>query len=127
MKVVELVSELHILLLILQGRSVTMDEENLRNKLESHMDGLLIVNKSIEERLKILEEKEKNINLLEEKMRQSAEKAKQKIKFDVGGKIFSTSKTTLLQHQGTYFYALLGSDHWKPDKDGKIMMLFLKV
>jgi len=72
----------------------------------------------IEERLKLLEEKEEHFEKLQEKMRENSEKAKTKIKMDVGGKIFSTSKTTLLQREGTYFHVLLGSDCWKPDEDG---------
>jgi len=95
-----------------------MDEKELHSNFQLHTNGLLSISKKIEERLKILEEKEKHIKLLERRMNESAEKAKTKIKLDVGGKIFSTSKTTLLQHQGTYFYALLASDHWQPDEDG---------
>jgi len=37
---------------------------------------------------------------------------------DVGGRIFSTSKTSLLSLKGTYFESLLSSGKWEPDEDG---------
>ena len=52
-------------------------------------------------------------------MNSNAQKAKQKIRLEVGGQIFVTSKSTLLSVEGTYFYALLSSGKWEPDEDGK--------
>ncbi|KAF0720016.1 Aste57867_624 [Aphanomyces stellatus] len=37
------------------------------------------------------------------------------ITLDVGGTLFKVPKETLLQEEGSYFHALLGSGHWKPD------------
>jgi hypothetical protein len=45
-------------------------------------------------------------------------KAPHKIKLDVGGKTFTTSKETLLQHENTFFYGMLSADQWEPDEDG---------
>lgn len=42
-----------------------------------------------------------------------------KIKLNVGGKIFTTSKTTLLSVPGSYFHALLSSGKWLPDEDNE--------
>ena len=47
-------------------------------------------------------------------------KANEKIKLDVGGKIFATSKETLLRWPNTYFHGLLVSGNWKPDGDGNV-------
>src|SRR4051794_40995666 len=40
------------------------------------------------------------------------------IKLDVGGQTFATSKTTLLAHENSFFYAMLSSGDWQPDEDG---------
>jgi len=40
-----------------------------------------------------------------------------RVKLNVGGMIFETSKETLLKHKGTFFDALLGSGRWAPEKD----------
>jgi len=51
-------------------------------------------------------------------MKRSASVARTKIKLDIGGKIFSTSKSTLMAFEGSYFHAMLSSGHWQPDEDG---------
>eukprot|EP01118_Nematostelium_gracile_P005841 TRINITY_DN1866_c1_g1_i1.p2 TRINITY_DN1866_c1_g1~~TRINITY_DN1866_c1_g1_i1.p2 ORF type:complete len:130 (-),score=21.90 TRINITY_DN1866_c1_g1_i1:522-911(-) len=38
---------------------------------------------------------------------------------NVGGKRFSTSKSTLTSIEDTYFHAMLSSDKWKPNEDGE--------
>merc|ERR1712060_250080 len=40
------------------------------------------------------------------------------VKLDVGGRIFTTSRCTLLTWEGTYFHAMLSSGKWEPDEDG---------
>jgi len=74
--------------------------------------------KKIEQRLEILKQKEEAWLSLEKKVEDNCGKAKQKIKLDVGGKIFSVSKESLLRVPNTYFHALLGSGKWQPDSDG---------
>jgi len=81
---------------------------------ESFMD----ISKQIQERLRIVEEKEKKWLEMEEKIKHNASQAKNKIKLDIGGKIFATSKSTLLSIEGSYFHTLLSSGHWQPDEDG---------
>jgi len=76
------------------------------------------ISKQMEERLGVIEEKEKRWLEIEEKMKNCAAQAKTKIKLDIGGKIFSTSKSTLLAFEGSYFHAMLSSGHWHPDEDG---------
>ncbi|RHY22715.1 hypothetical protein DYB32_009417, partial [Aphanomyces invadans] len=40
------------------------------------------------------------------------------IALDVGGMVYKTSKATLLAVEGSYFHALLASEHWTPDNGG---------
>jgi len=50
---------------------------------------------------------------------QDFEKSKSKIKLNVGGEIFMTSKTTLLSQVDSYFYAMLNHGNWLPDEEGE--------
>jgi len=61
--------------------------------------------------LEYIQEREK---IVEENLR----KIKHKIKVNVGGSSFTTSKSTLCM-RGGYFEAMLGSGQWKPDEDGE--------
>ena len=87
--------------------------------IHSDIERLLLLSKRIEQRINELDEKEENRKSLEQKMNSNAQKAKQKIKLEVGGQLFATSKSALLSVEGTYFYALLSSGKWHPNKDGK--------
>jgi hypothetical protein len=78
----------------------------------------LNISKQIEERLSFLEAKEKKLVSLEAQMEKNASSAKNKIRLDVGGKQFTTSKSSLLRLEGTYFHAMLSSGKWQPDEDG---------
>jgi len=91
---------------------------DLKNKLDLLTTNFMEISNQVQERLREIEEKEKRWLELEEKIKHCAAQAKTKIKLDVGGKIFSTSKSTLLAFEGSYFHAMLSSGHWKPDEDG---------
>jgi hypothetical protein len=90
----------------------------LRTEFEDKVQGLMDTSTKIEQRLLLLEEKENRWNTLVKLMEENSSKSKEKIRLDIGGKIFATTKTTLLLKEGTYFHALLSSGHWKPDEDG---------
>eukprot|EP01125_Pyxidicula_operculata_P007628 TRINITY_DN2589_c0_g1_i1.p1 TRINITY_DN2589_c0_g1~~TRINITY_DN2589_c0_g1_i1.p1 ORF type:complete len:317 (-),score=58.78 TRINITY_DN2589_c0_g1_i1:123-1073(-) len=94
------------------------DKTDLKSKINATLKGIAEINELIEERVKELEEKEKNWRKITEKLKIGAEEAKSKIKFDIGGKIFATRKETLLNLEGSYFHAMVSSDIWKPDSDG---------
>ncbi len=79
---------------------------------------MLNINKEIDARWKDLEEKEKEWSQLEKMVEEHTEKAKQKIKLDIGGKRFNTSKATLLRFPNTYFHAMLFNGIWEQDEDG---------
>eukprot|EP01118_Nematostelium_gracile_P013027 TRINITY_DN4860_c0_g1_i2.p1 TRINITY_DN4860_c0_g1~~TRINITY_DN4860_c0_g1_i2.p1 ORF type:complete len:309 (-),score=89.29 TRINITY_DN4860_c0_g1_i2:4-930(-) len=72
----------------------------------------------IEDRLSLLREKEKAYTELQERMKENAEKQSKQIYLDIGGKIFSASRETLTSVEGTYFYAMLASNSWKPNERG---------
>jgi len=55
---------------------------------------------------------------LRKRQKDNLTKGKQIIKLNVGGKIFTTSKSTLLSIKDTYFYSLVSSGKWKPEEDG---------
>ena len=92
--------------------------ENTMESLRSDIENFLLLSKQVEQRINELDEKEENRKSLEQKMNSNAQKAKQKIRLEVGGQIFATSKSTLLSVEGTYFHALLSSGKWEPDEDG---------
>ena len=52
--------------------------------------------------------------LIEENISMSRER----IKLDVGGTIFITTRSTLLKNKNSYFYAMLASGSWLPDEEG---------
>eukprot|EP01129_Flabellula_baltica_P003611 TRINITY_DN13365_c0_g1_i1.p1 TRINITY_DN13365_c0_g1~~TRINITY_DN13365_c0_g1_i1.p1 ORF type:complete len:401 (-),score=34.16 TRINITY_DN13365_c0_g1_i1:41-1243(-) len=60
-----------------------------------------------------------NITVTKNLVDKEIEKGKHKIKLNVGGSIFVTSKITLLSYEGSYFYGMLSSDNWQPNEDGE--------
>jgi len=95
-----------------------MQANDLKPQFETAVESFLKVSGLIEQRIKVLEEKERRWLELETKLKENAVTAKSKIILDVGGKKFATSKSTLLSHTDSYFYGLLSSGHWQPDEDG---------
>ena len=65
-----------------------------------------------------LDAKDAQIKQLLTTMDQNVKRRSNKIKLDVGGKIFKTSKETLTKIEGSYFHCMLGSSSWQPDDDG---------
>lgn len=72
----------------------------------------------IGERIKLLAEKERNWVEVEKRMRTNIDVANKKITLDIGGKLFATSKSTLLAYPGSFFEAMLSCEEWKPGRDG---------
>lgn len=99
-----------------------MEQNNdLSEKIKFAQKLLSEIGNEAEKRVNYVVEKEKAWNELQKKLEENWNKQKQKIKLDVGGKIFTTSKDTLLKFKDTYFSALLGSGNWRPDEDGTII------
>mmetsp|Transcript_24792 Transcript_24792/g.41949 ORF Transcript_24792/g.41949 Transcript_24792/m.41949 type:complete len:315 (+) Transcript_24792:22-966(+) len=64
------------------------------------------------------DEKKAEWDALVAKVTEHATAAPRKIKLDIGGEKFTTTKETLLRFQDSFFYAMIGSGHWSPDEDG---------
>jgi len=74
--------------------------------------------RKIEDKIKLLEEKEKAMAENNKKAEVNIAAAKSRIALNVGGKKFETTKATLLKQDTSLFATILGSDEWKPDEDG---------
>ena len=88
--------------------------------IRSETEKLLLISNRIEQKLQQLKEKEQQQKKLEMSLEENIAKAKQKIRLEIGGQIFATSKNTLLSIKDTYFHAMLSGGRWNPDEDGKI-------
>jgi len=97
---------------------MTEKEDHLKSRYNDCVNCLLEISKEIKEKLDELDDKQKKWTGLEKIMTENAEKAKNKIKLDVGGKSFATVKDTLLKYENTYFHTMLSSGKWQPDDDG---------
>src|SRR5690349_12693531 len=95
-----------------------MEQWNFRSHWNSTMENMLQMSKEVENRIQYLEDKEKKWKEIENKIEENASQAKQKIKLDVGGKIFATTKSALMRVKDSYFSAMIGSGKWQPDEDG---------
>jgi hypothetical protein len=52
-------------------------------------------------------------------MEAHAATARDRVTLNVGGKLFCTSKATLLAHEGTFFFHMISSGVWQPDEQGQ--------
>eukprot|EP01129_Flabellula_baltica_P011543 TRINITY_DN5078_c0_g1_i1.p1 TRINITY_DN5078_c0_g1~~TRINITY_DN5078_c0_g1_i1.p1 ORF type:complete len:202 (+),score=44.61 TRINITY_DN5078_c0_g1_i1:209-814(+) len=89
------------------------------SSLESMKSELLSEVTRLEKEITTLTKEKENVEHIWEHISTEIEKAKYKIKLNVGGSIFVTSKTTLSSQEGSYFYGLLSNGNWKPDEDGE--------
>lgn len=92
--------------------------EVLRERFAAASDNIIALNAEIDAKLELLREREARWNRLMAEVEINASAAKTRVKLDVGGRIFSTTRDTLLRWGCTYFHALLGSNNWQPNEDG---------
>jgi hypothetical protein len=90
---------------------------DLRSAYQATVDQFLQISSSIDAALKNLADKEARWHKLDALMQDNIAKAKHKIKLDVGGKCFTTSKTSLLRFEGSFFWTMLAGDRWAPDEE----------
>jgi hypothetical protein len=109
-----------------------LHKEQLKRSLSGSLDMLkhfsnnfLETSLALQKQLAELEQKEKKWQELEMRVKRNADKAAELITLDVGGSLFTTSKENLLRQEGTYFQAMLGSDHWKPNSKGMENVRFM--
>jgi DNA-binding beta-propeller fold protein YncE len=62
--------------------------------------------------------KENNWVIVQASVQKHVMMANQKVKLDIGGHIFSTTRSLLLSFKDSFFAAMLGSGYWKPSTDG---------
>merc|ERR1712137_214539 len=112
----------------------------LRGESNSLLEELMSFSTKVDDKLKVLEEKEKCLRLMgkqvDEKLKRLAEKesrhntnvarvtanksaSKKKVRLNVGGCLFTASKETFVRWEGTYFHTLLNSECWNLDEDGE--------
>jgi len=72
----------------------------------------------MEVEMKTMLDKEAAWEALMQKVSENAANAPKKIKLDIGGQTFTTSKENLLRHENSFFHAMIGSGNWTPDEDG---------
>ena len=98
----------------------SMNAADLRTKHSELCKCLLDLNETIDVKLKLLEDKEKHWSETMASVAHDADSGKDKVKLNVGGCMFETSRSTLLQGERTNFHALLGNPGlWQPcEKDG---------
>ncbi|KAL9644560.1 hypothetical protein ABK040_009424 [Willaertia magna] len=74
--------------------------------------------KQTTEEEKIISEQKKELEIQYQLMKESAERQSHKIKLNIGGQLFVTSKDTLLFEKDTFFYCMLSNDSlWKPEPE----------
>src|SRR5690349_7691035 len=93
--------------------------EDLSKQFDSTKSELFKIANAIEDRLSLLKEKEQKINKLLEAVNEAIDKVPKKVKLNVGGTLFVTTRETLLSIENTFFHAMLVSEKWKPDEDGE--------
>lgn len=101
-----------------RGSAGGPDEDPLATRLVAVAAELKAISQEMDRRLKLVQDREDRLAKVEARMEENAATAQDRVKFDVGGRLFSTTRSTVLKNEDTYFYALLCSGKWKPEQDG---------
>ena len=88
------------------------------DEVKNQLDTAIKLRNEIDHRINELKQMEASWNEKLELMETEARKTKNTIKLNIGGEIFNASKEVLLSHKDTYFYAMLSSGKFLPDKEG---------
>lgn len=97
-----------------QGLEAAEAVERLRARYGELVEGFLQLGAAVEDRLGLLEERERMWARTCAEVEKNIEAAKTRIELNIGGKIFATTKATLMRWESTYFHAMLGSCAWEP-------------
>eukprot|EP01118_Nematostelium_gracile_P010099 TRINITY_DN344_c0_g2_i2.p1 TRINITY_DN344_c0_g2~~TRINITY_DN344_c0_g2_i2.p1 ORF type:complete len:230 (+),score=51.81 TRINITY_DN344_c0_g2_i2:83-691(+) len=95
------------------------EAEALQKRLEGVVSLFVSLSDDVQKRIDFIKEKEISQELLANKVKKDLEKISAQIDLNVGGLRVSASKETLLSIPGTYFYAMLSGDRWKPNDKGE--------
>lgn len=99
--------------------SLVGSAEAMRARYIELMEGMLSLFASVEEKVQLLDAKEKQWNEVLTKAAVDAEAASAKVDLNVGGRVFAASRQTLMKREGSYFHALVSvPGRWSPCADG---------
>ena len=73
---------------------------------------------SVEHQLQTQSVQERTWGEVQERVQHHATMAAQKVKLDIGGRVFSTTRSLLLSFDESFFHAMLRSGRWPPRRDG---------
>eukprot|EP01118_Nematostelium_gracile_P008819 TRINITY_DN2934_c0_g1_i1.p1 TRINITY_DN2934_c0_g1~~TRINITY_DN2934_c0_g1_i1.p1 ORF type:complete len:203 (+),score=46.69 TRINITY_DN2934_c0_g1_i1:2-610(+) len=93
--------------------------ETLASRLRECVSTMLSISREIENELEKLTLKEIEQKDHQKKIDDLLNKHGTTINLNIGGKKFVSSKSTLTCLEGTYFSAMLSSDHWRPNSEGE--------
>eukprot|EP01118_Nematostelium_gracile_P011835 TRINITY_DN4266_c0_g1_i2.p1 TRINITY_DN4266_c0_g1~~TRINITY_DN4266_c0_g1_i2.p1 ORF type:complete len:287 (-),score=54.49 TRINITY_DN4266_c0_g1_i2:23-883(-) len=96
-----------------------LDPSQLSTRLHEILSSFIYLSTHVEDRIKLLREKENHHEETKKKMGESIMRAENQIDLNVGGMRLSASKSTLVSIEGSYFHVMLSSDRWKPDNKGE--------
>lgn len=91
---------------------------SFRERYTAAVNMMVEISDEINQRLCLLEEKERSWNTLLDEFDRQLEAARSRIDFNVGGRRFSITKASATRWGGTFFNGLLGSGRWEPCDDG---------
>jgi hypothetical protein len=90
--------------------------DSFGNILNKSVSDIIDVRNQIEERLKLLEQREEHWQEVKQEMKKNKEAAPNKIVLDIGGQRFATSKSTLLKFKDSLFAQYIAVN--SPESDG---------
>eukprot|EP01118_Nematostelium_gracile_P017765 TRINITY_DN7697_c0_g1_i1.p1 TRINITY_DN7697_c0_g1~~TRINITY_DN7697_c0_g1_i1.p1 ORF type:complete len:320 (+),score=84.51 TRINITY_DN7697_c0_g1_i1:70-1029(+) len=96
-----------------------MDPSRYSGRLKEIFSLFESLTKEVEEKIETLKEKEDHLAEVKQKVDESIARANEEIDINIGGKRISTSKSSLLSVQGSFFHAMLSSEQWKPNSRGE--------
>ena len=99
------------------GNRINTACQQVTEEMAASQATLLRTHHLVEARLQQLEAREQTWAAVQAQVSVYAEKALYKVKLDIGGKIFATTKQRLLAFKHSFFSAMLGSGRWQPRRD----------
>ena len=83
--------------------------------------------RELKHRERVLRDKETQWTIMRRRLKANALKAQTVVTLDLRGKTFRTHNSTLLRTEGSYFYAMLTSGDWLPDRTGFLIMSLMRL
>ena len=90
----------------------------LKTQLQTATSEIIKVQETVQQQITLLTQLDEEWNNKLKLMEAYAAKVKDTVRIDVGGRIFKTTKETLLSKKYTFFHTMLSSGKFLPDDDG---------